>query len=78
MMEILKKNRNILIIALYGYILFYKIKKDDYVCMVILTLFTAVLIMQLRKSSYEGFDRETKYNKEKYIEDNNGNNRSIP
>ena len=63
MMEILKKNRNILIIALYGYILFYKIKKDDYVCMVILTLFTAVLIMQLRKSSYEGFDKDN------YVED---------
>ena len=63
MMEILKKNMNILIIALYGYILFYKIKKDDYVCMVILTLFTAVLIMQLRKSSYEGFDKDN------YVED---------
>ena len=64
MMEILKNNRNILIIALYGYILFYKIKKDDYVCMVILTLFTAILIIQLRKSPYEGFD---KAKKEEYV-----------
>ena len=58
MMEILKKNMNILIIALYGYILFYKIKKDDYVSMAILTLFTAVFIMQRRKSSCEGFDKD--------------------
>ena len=51
MINILKKNIHLLIVALYGYILFYKIKKKDYTSMLLLTLFTAVLIIQLRKES---------------------------
>ena len=51
MINILKKNINLLIVSLYGYILFYKIKKKDYTSMILLTLFTAVLILQLRKKS---------------------------
>jgi len=51
MIDTLKKNIHILIVALYGYILFYKIKKKDYTSMILLTLFTAVLILQLRKKS---------------------------
>ena len=59
MIYTLKKNIHLLIVALYGYILFYKIKRKDYTSMILLTLFTAVLILQLRKKSMiEGQENE--------------------
>ena len=59
MIHILKKNIHLLIVALYGYILFYKIKTKDYTSMILLTLFTSVLILQLRKNSMiEGQENE--------------------
>ena len=70
MIHTLKKNIHLLIVALYGYILFYKIKTKDYTSMLLLTLFTSVLILQLRKRSMiEGQENELKkINKGEYVE----------
>ena len=72
MIDILKKNINLSIVALYGYILFYKIKKKDYTSMILLTLFTAVLILQLRKNSIiegqQGLKMDSKIDKTQYVD----------
>jgi len=69
MIDTLKKNIHILIVTLYGYILFYKIKKKDYTSMILLTLFTAILILQLRKKSIiEGQEMGGQIDTSKYVD----------
>ena len=56
-MNILKENSTIIIIIIYGYILFKYIEENDYVTMGIVTFIAALIAYKLRKN-VEGFTQE--------------------
>jgi len=67
MIEVLKRNMGAIVIAIYGYIIFFKVKESDYKSMILLTVFTSVFILQTRKLMLigEGFGGQKSYSPDK-------------
>ena len=52
------QNINLIVVIIFTYLLFYKIKNNDYQSMILLTLITGFLICNNNKLIYEGLEIE--------------------
>jgi hypothetical protein len=54
LLDLLSKHMHLVILAIYGYVLIYQVKDNDYLSMVLLTIATCMTICYLKKNTYEG------------------------